>query len=270
LAFIASAETLLCATAVDQMHTGSRTNYNRELSAQGIGNILCGFLGALPMTGVIVRSGANVQAGAKTRASAILHGLWLLALVAAFPGLLRLIPTASLAALLVYTGYKLVNVAQIRKLGRFDRLELTIYFATLSGIVVFDLLTGVLIGLGLAIIKLVYTFSHLRISVAINREWNRAEVRLRGAATFIRLPELAEALEGIPSGMEVHLHIDELDYIDHGCLEMISSWDQRHQKSGGKLVIEWDELVKRYHRRTGDLTEVPGAKTEKTEPPKAS
>ena len=84
VAFIASAETLLCASAVDQMHQGPRTKYDKELSAQGVGNAICGLLGVLPMTGVIVRSSANVESGGKTRASAILHGVWLLVFVAVY------------------------------------------------------------------------------------------------------------------------------------------------------------------------------------------
>ncbi len=101
IALIASAETLLCATAVDQMHTGPRTRYNKELKAQGIGNALCGLLGVLPLTGVIVRSGANVEAGGKTRNSAILHGVWLLLFASVLPFTLRYIPVSSLAAVLV-------------------------------------------------------------------------------------------------------------------------------------------------------------------------
>jgi len=89
IAFIASAETLLCATAVDQMHRGPRTKYDRELAAQGLGNSICGILGVLPMTGVIVRSGANVEAGAVTRLSAIMHGFWLLLFVSVIPFTLR-------------------------------------------------------------------------------------------------------------------------------------------------------------------------------------
>src|SRR5262249_16632075 len=104
IAVIASAESLLCATAVDQLRRGSPARYDKELFAQGVGNMLCGLVSALPMTGVIVRSSANVEAGAATRCSAVLHGLWLLLFVAAFSFLLRLIPTASLAAILVYTG----------------------------------------------------------------------------------------------------------------------------------------------------------------------
>ncbi|MCE3544498.1 SulP family inorganic anion transporter, partial [Escherichia coli] len=105
IAFIASAETLLSAAAVDRMHDGVRTNYTKELRAQGIGNLLCGIAGALPMTGVIVRSSANVQAGAKTRASTMLHGIWILGFVALLPFVLREIPMAALGAILVVTGW---------------------------------------------------------------------------------------------------------------------------------------------------------------------
>jgi MFS superfamily sulfate permease-like transporter len=119
VAFIASAESLLCASAVDQMHSGPKTKYNKELFAQGVGNAICGMLGALPMTGVIVRSAANVEAGGRTRASAILHGVWILLLVAALPSVLELIPMAALAGVLVFTGFKLVNVAAIREIARY-------------------------------------------------------------------------------------------------------------------------------------------------------
>ena len=135
IAVVASAETLLCATAVDQMHQGPRTRYDRELFAQGVGNMVCGVLGALPMTGVIVRSSANVQAGGRTRLSAILHGFWLLIFVAGLAFLLRLIPTASLAAILVYTGYKLVNPKSIRELRKYGWGEVAIYAATVGTIV---------------------------------------------------------------------------------------------------------------------------------------
>lgn len=249
IAFVASAETLLCATAVDRMAQGHRTDYNRELAAQGVGNMICGFLGALPMTGVIVRSSANVQAGAQTRNSAIFHGVWLLAFVAAFPQLLRLIPTASLAGILVYTGYKLVNIAEIRKLQSYGRSEVLIYMATMWGIVIIDLLTGVLIGLALAIVKLAYTFSHLEIHVETSPDARRADVRLEGAATFMRLPQLAAALEGLPAGTEAHIHFEHLHYIDHACIELLTNWEKQHATEGTRVVIEWKELTDRYHRQ---------------------
>ncbi|MEO0884285.1 MAG: solute carrier family 23 protein, partial [Pseudomonadota bacterium] len=251
-AFVASAETLLCATAVDQMHTGERTRYNKELRAQGIGNLLCGCVGALPMTGVIVRSTANVQAGATTRYSAILHGFWLLLTVAALPWLLANIPTSVLAAILVYTGYKLVNLARIRKIAEFGRMELAIYFTTLGGIVVFDLLTGVLAGFALATIKIVYTFSHLDVAVERNAAAQRTDLHLCGAATFLSIPKLSETLEVIPAGEEVHIHCNKLDHIDHASLDMLAAWETQHEATGGSLVIEWDELIHRYSIRSAE------------------
>ena len=248
LAFIASAETLLCATAVDQMHDGQRTDYDRELTAQGIGNFLCGVIGALPMTGVIVRSSANVQAGGVTRMSAVMHGAWLLLFIAAVPWILRMIPTASLAAILVFTGYRLVNIAEIRKLATVGRGEVAIYMVTLVGIVVADLLTGVLVGLALSIGKLLYTFSHLTITTEISGDDKRADIQLEGASTFVRLPQLAAALDGIPKGTEVHVHVERLHYIDHACIELLANWERQHQKDGATVVIEWHELHDRYNR----------------------
>ena len=258
-AFVASAETLLCATAVDKMHIGLRTQYDKELRAQGIGNLICGVLGALPMTGVIVRSAANVEAGATSRLSAILHGGWLLLAVVAFPFVLNEIPTAVLAAILVYTGYKLVNVAQIRKIAEFGRQELAIYFVTLIGVVAIDLLTGVILGFVLATLKLVYTFSHLSIEVTHDAETNRSDVWMTGSATFFSIPQLSSALENAPRGAEVHIHVEKLDYIDHACLEMLASWEKLHHSTGGSLIVEWNELVERYGRRSQDpsKTEIP-------------
>jgi MFS superfamily sulfate permease-like transporter len=243
LAFVASAETLLSTAAVDKMHTGPRARYDRELAAQGIGNMLCGLVGGLPMTGVIVRSAANVEAGARTRKSAILHGIWLLVFVAAMPWLLKMIPTASLAALLVFTGYKLVNIKAFRELKQYGRGEVAIYLATLGTIVCVDLLTGVLIGIGLSALKLLYRFSHLDVDVAEPLGEITTVMRLRGSATFIRLPKLASALDRVPPATELHVHFERLDYIDHACLDLFMSWQKRHEATGGKLVIDWEQLT---------------------------
>jgi len=226
MGFIASAETLLCATAVDRMHSGQRTDYNKELRAQGIGNILCGIVGALPMTGVIVRSSANVEAGGKTKWSAILHGAWILLLVAVFPQVLAMIPTASLAAILVYTGWKLINVDGARRLAEIGRGELVVWAATVIAIVSTDLLTGVAIGIGLALGKLLLTFARLDIDIA--NQGNRYDVSLRGAATFMSLPTLAERLEAIPDNSEVHFHLDQIAFMDHACIELLEDWHKRH------------------------------------------
>jgi MFS superfamily sulfate permease-like transporter len=242
-AAVASAESLLCATAVDQLHSGARTKYDRELVAQGVGNTVCGVLGALPMTGVIVRSSANVQAGGRTRLSAILHGLWLLVFVALFASALRAVPTACLAAILVYTGFKLVNWQAVVKLREHGWSEVGIYAITVTVIVVEDLLVGVLVGVALSAVKLLYVFSHLATTLEVDADENRATLRLNGSATFIRLPRFAEALEQVPRGSELHIDVEGLNYIDHACLELLSNWSRQHEKTGGSTTIDWNRLA---------------------------
>lgn len=146
LAVVASAESLLCVGAIDRMAGGLQTDYDRELRAQGVGNTVCGLLGALPMTAVIVRSSTNLQAGGRTRASAILHGAWLLALVALAPWVLRSVATSSLAAVLVYTGWKLVDRTALAEFRRQGGSELVVYGVTLVAIVATDLLIGIIVG----------------------------------------------------------------------------------------------------------------------------
>lgn len=242
LAVVASAETLLCATAVDQMQSHTRTAYNQELVGQGVGNIVCGFLGALPMTGVIVRSSANVNAGARTRLSTILHGVWLLTFVAFLSFVLRLIPTAALAAILVYTGYKLVNVKAIKNLRKYGWGEVAIYFATLGTIVCTDLLTGVITGIVLAAMKLLHSFAHLETKLEVNGDAKTARLTLEGAATFIRLPVLAAELERVPPDCELHVDFEQLHQIDHACLDLLMNWAKQHEGTGGSLVIDWESL----------------------------
>lgn len=252
LAFIASVETLLSATAVDHLHSGPRTRYNKELFSQGVGNALCGLLGALPMTGVIVRSSANVQAGAKTRASAILHGTWLLLFVAFLPFVLRLIPTSSLGAVLVFTGYKLMNIAVINELKNYGRSEVIIYAGTMGAIVATNLLTGVLVGVGLAIGKLLYTTQNLETHLEQLSGAPTVTYRfhLMGIATFVSLPKLATALEDVPPGVTVEIHFESLRHIDHACLSLLESWTKLHEQQGGRVLLDWDKLQARtYHVR---------------------
>ena len=244
IALVASAETLLCATAVDQLHSGERTNYDKELTAQGIGNVLCGLVGALPMTGVIVRSSANVASGAKTRLSAILHGAWLLIFVVAFPFVLAYIPRAALGALLVHIGIKLVNVKQIRELWKMSRSEVAIYLITVLVIVCEDLLVGVVVGIMLSAAKLLYRFSHLELNLIDEGKVTRLE--LEGAATFLRLPVLAKKLEEVPDSTELHVDFKHLTYIDHACLDLLMNWAKQHEGTGGKLVIDWSSLHGRF------------------------
>ncbi len=247
VALVASAETLLCAAAVDRMHHGPRTRYDRELAAQGVGNAVCGVLGALPMTGVIVRSATNVQAGARSRYSSVFHGFWLLAFVLLVPGVLRLIPTAALAAILVLTGVRLVETHAIRALWRESRSEGLICLLTAVTVVAVDLLTGVLLGVGLSVVKLIHTFSRLRVRRRGDPASGRVTFVLEGAATFIRLPKLAAALETVPPGATLHLDIRGLSYIDHACLTLLMNWEKQHEATGGKLVLDWDTLRARFH-----------------------
>lgn len=240
LALIASAETLLCAGAIDRMQDRVRTDYNRELFAQGIGNAVCGALGALPMTGVIVRSSANVSAGAQTRASTILHGVWLLVVVVAIPGVLRLIPTACLAAVLVHTGFKLLSPAHWRELRVFGWPSLAIYAITLVSIVVADLLTGVSIGIALSILRLLWRLGSFDVRVEEGRA--RVDASLQGAVTFVGLPRLVALLEGLPRRVELRFHAAALTYIDHACLVAIADFERQRKREGQDVRIDWADL----------------------------
>lgn len=248
VALVASAETLLCAAAVDRMHRGPRTQYDRELAAQGLGNVICGLLGSLPMTGVIVRSSANVQAGATSRWSAVLHGVWLLAFAVAAPGVLRLIPTAALAAILVLTGVKLVEVHVIRNFWRVKRVEAVICLATAATVVAVDLLSGVLLGIGLSVLHLIVTFARLRVQVREEPHSGRRTLLLEGCATFLQLPKLAAALEQTSPGAAVRIDLTRLSYIDHACLTLLTNWQQQHEESGGRLDLDWETLNARFRQ----------------------
>jgi MFS superfamily sulfate permease-like transporter len=249
VAFVASAESLLTATAADAMQQHApRTKYDKELAAQGIGNMICGFIGALPMTGVIVRTATNIHAGARTRASTMMHGLWLLAFAALFPGVLRLIPISSLAAILVYTGWKLMNPKAVRKLAEFGKGEVAIYAATLVTVVAVDLLTGIVVGIGLALAKLVYRFSHLSVRLEKDPQHERTILHLEGAATFLRLPKLAATLARVPNNTELHVHLEELTYIDHACLDLLMNWEKEHTAMGGSLVVDWESVTAKFHQ----------------------
>jgi hypothetical protein len=115
-------------------------------------------------------------------------------------------------------------------------------------------------GFVLATLKLVYTFSHLEISTTRDEEANRVDVWLTGSATFFSIPQLSATLDAMPFGSELHIHVEKLDYIDHACLEMLSSWEKLHQSTGGSLIVEWSDLVMLYGRRSQDpaKTSIPG------------
>ncbi|MFH9727099.1 SulP family inorganic anion transporter [Streptomyces sp. NPDC017254] len=219
---IASAESLFSAAAVDRMHDGPRTQYNKELIAQGAGNTVCGLLGALPMTAVIVRSAANVQAGARTKASRILHGVWLLLFAALFPAVLGLIPVAALAGVLVHAGAKLVPVTTFRPLWRENRGEAVVLAATALAIIATDMFMGVLLGIGMAVIKTAWETSAVRLDIVEHED--RIAVAFGGSATFLRLPLILDTLEALPKDRPVELDLSRLRHLDHACRTALEAW----------------------------------------------
>lgn len=240
LALIASAETLLCASALTKMRLDAKVDYDKELFAQGVGNTVCGGLGALPLTGVIVRSSANIKAGGQTRGAAILHGAWLFIFVLFVPHLLLFIPMASLAAILVFTGYKLISPATLKSLARYGRPALIIYLVTLIGIVATDLLTGVLLGVAASLIRLIFTFSALSIETTVDEEKKQINVHMSGAATVITLPKLASTLESLPKDYHVTVYFNHLFYIDHACMDFLETERLKREGAGEEGELEMD------------------------------
>ncbi|MCF3180754.1 SulP family inorganic anion transporter [Streptomyces polychromogenes] len=232
LALIASAETLFSAAAVDRMHEGPRTDYDRELVAQGVGNAVCGLLGALPMTAVIVRSSANVEAGARTRASRILHGGWLLLFAVALPQVLAVVPLAALAGVLLHAGWKLLPARAVAALWRTHRGEAVVLVVTAGSILATSLFEGVLAGLGLAVAKAAWETSH----VHVEEVWEGEElcVRVVGNASFLRLPKLLDSLEALPHGPSVRLDLSGLRHLDHACLTALESWERTRMPLPGR------------------------------------
>ncbi|SEQ50203.1 Sulfate permease, MFS superfamily [Lentzea xinjiangensis] len=229
-ALVASAESMFSAAAVDRMHDRPRTRYNRELVAQGVGNTICGLLGALPMTAVIVRSATNVSAGARTKASRVLHGVWLLLFVVLAPGLLTLIPVAVLAAVLVHAGWKLLGLRQLVALWRTDRTEAAVLVLTAGLIVATDLLTGTVVGLLAAVVKTAWDVS--RLSVVVTPEG----VELRGNATFLRLPRLLDVLDGVDRE-HVRMDLSEVRHLDQACGQAIDQWVDETRRAGRTVEL---------------------------------
>ncbi|WP_225095585.1 SulP family inorganic anion transporter [Streptomyces sp. CoH27] len=228
---IASAESLFSAAAVDRLHPGPRTEYDRELVAQGTGNAVCGLLGALPMTAVIVRSAANVQAGARTKASRILHGVWLLLFAALLPDVLAYIPIPALAGVLIHSGAKLVPVRALAGLWREHRGEALILAVTAVSIVAVSMFEGVLIGLALAVVKTAWEASHVKLEV-IDKGAGPVDAYLSGNATFLRLPKILDSLESLPQDRPVRLDLTGLHHLDHACRTALENWAERHSAAG--------------------------------------
>ena len=242
LAVVASAESLLCATAVDKMHTGEPSDLDKEVAAQGIGNAVLGLLGGLPLTGVIVRSTVNIEAGATTRWSAIMHGFWLILTVVLVPWTLEMIPLASLAAILVHIGYKLVNVNAIRELMGRGRGEIFIYGVTVVGIVATSLLKGLMLGVVLSVFHLAWKTSRFEFKVTEKTD-ERAKVKLQGVATFMALNTLIDALDTLKETPHVELNASDAMYVDHACANAVRDWERRRSERDLTTVIQQAEAA---------------------------
>ncbi len=245
IALVGSAETLLTANAVDRMLPAHKSNYDKELIAQGIGNTVCGVVSALPVAGVIVRSSVNVKAGAQTKASTLMHGIWLLLFTLVFPFVLRQVPSAALAALLVYTGYRLIDIRAARRIAEIGKSELLIFAVTAVAILITDLFTGVVIGVTMSAVKLLYVFCKLDIHKAIVD--GKITLTLVGAATFLSLPKLADELEALPTDTELHVDFSRVTYIDHASLDLLMKWEEQYKSQGGTLTIDWGLVQARFN-----------------------
>ncbi|MEU2515782.1 SulP family inorganic anion transporter [Streptomyces syringium] len=223
---IASAESLFSAAAVDRMHDGPRTDYDKELMAQGVGNTLCGALGALPMTAVIVRSATNVQAGAKTALSRFLHGAWLLLFAALLPAAIGIIPLAALAGVLIHAGCKLIPVKELVPLWRDQRGEAIVLAVTALAIVTTNMFEGVLLGLLLAVLKAAWETSRVHLQVH-EPDCGSLVVTITGNATFLRLPHILDTLEKLPAHRSVELDLSQLHHLDHACRTALDTWAER-------------------------------------------
>lgn len=238
LAFIATTETLLCVTAVDQIKSGHKSNYNKELMAQGFGNTVAGVVGALPLTGVIVRTSANVEAGGETKGSTLMHGAWLAIMLFMFPVVLSYIPKAGLAAILVFTGYKLVDIKAIKTFNKYGKSETFIYLATIGGVVFINLLAGVALGFALSLIRLVWK-THIGRVEKVDKLKGASETVFvfKGFFSFINLPKVASLLEERGEAKKVVLDFRSAWYMDHAIEELVDSFKKSAQKNDVQVEV---------------------------------
>ncbi|MEN9686360.1 MAG: hypothetical protein RLZZ28_2146 [Bacteroidota bacterium] len=223
LAIVASLETLLGIEAVDKLDPLKRvTPPNRELKAQGIGNIISGLLGGLPLTSVVVRSSANVSAGAKSKVSTILHGILLLLCVLLIPLLLNKIPLSALAAVLIFTGYKLVKISLFKEFYQKGWDQFIPFTVTILAILVSDLLIGILIGICVGLFFMIR--SNFRSSVFVVNDANNYLIRLRKDVSFLNKPIVKKKLEDVPENAFVLIDATRADFIDKDVIEEVNNF----------------------------------------------
>jgi SulP family sulfate permease len=235
LAIVASLETLLCVEATDKLDPDKRiTPTNRELKAQGLGNIISGLIGGLPVTQVIVRSSANISFGGKTKISAILHGIFLLISAITIAGLLNMIPLASLAAILIMVGYKLAKPELFKQMYTLGWEQFVPFMATIIAILLTDLLMGITIGMMFGIfytLKHSYRNSHhLKTSINKTDGMQVYHMELAEEVSFFNKASVLQALDGIPENSKVIIDCTKSKSIAHDVIELIVNY-RTHAKT---------------------------------------
>ncbi len=230
IGILASLETLLCVEAIDKLDPQHRvTPVNRELIAQGIGNMACGMVGALPMTAVIVRGAANVDAGARTKLSSITHGLLLLVSVLSIPFLMNLIPYASLAAILMITGYNLSKPKLFKNMFSMGLKQFLPFIFTIIVILSTDLLIGVTIGLLVSMYFIIQSNfkAEFMIEKTVQHITEIYNIRLHSTVTFLNKRKLRVALDKIPPYSVLTIDGTDSHFIDYDVLEIISEFESK-------------------------------------------
>jgi MFS superfamily sulfate permease-like transporter len=237
IALVASIETLLGIEAIDKLDPlKRRTPANRELKAQGVGNIVSGLLGGLPLTSVIVRGSANVEAGAKSKFSAIMHGLLLLLSVLFIPGLLNRIPLSALAAILILTGYKLVKPSIFKEIYQKGWDQFIPFIVTIAAILFSDLLIGIIIGTGVALFSLIK--SNFKSAVMVVHDNNKYLMRFRKDISFLNKPIVKGKLESVPADSYVLIDFTRADFIDKDIIDVVNEYLQHAHLKNIRVEIK--------------------------------
>jgi len=239
IAIVASLESLLSVKAVDEIDPQRRvTDKNRELLAQGVGNLTAGVLGGIPVTSVIVRSSANVDAGAKSRLSAILHAVWLLASVVLIPMVINLIPLSALAAVLIATGWKLAKPSLFVERYAQGLTQFVPFVLTVVAILFTDLLIG--IGIGIAIGLSFVVWRNVQNAVTVSYHDDNVMVRARRNLYFVHKAQLQEALASIPDGRTVLIDLSITNYVDLDNIDIINAFAKAAPYRSLNVVIKGD------------------------------
>ncbi|MBL0684588.1 SulP family inorganic anion transporter [Aquimarina mytili] len=231
IALVASLETLLCVEATDKLDPEKRvTPTNKELFAQGTGNIISGMIGGLPITQVIVRSSANIQSGGKTKMSAIIHGFFLLISVILIPRLLNMIPLSVLAAVLLIVGYKLAKPSTFKAMWSAGRKQFVPFIVTILGIVFIDLLWGIGLGLMVGIVVILYKSyqnSHFLHIEDVSNGKHRVKMTLAEEVTFFNKGAILKELDQLPEDTYLTLDVRKTRYLDNDILEILEDFSEK-------------------------------------------